>query len=135
MITEQKKAPVQTLRDGAMFVKLWEQQGSKGPYVTATTGRTFKNEQTGEYGEAKSFSRNDLLKLGTLLTEAGQEMRKWEEYYRTQAQEQTQEQAQAPQVRQDVQPQPKGLAVERDAALANAVPLATQQAPRREPER
>ena len=49
MITEQKKAPVQTLRDGAMFVKLWEQQGSKGPYVTATTGRTFKNEQTGEY--------------------------------------------------------------------------------------
>ena len=73
-MTEQNtKAPIQTLRDGAVVVKIWEQDGKNGPYPTMTLGRTYLNEQTGEWGEARSMGRNDVLKAQALLHEANRE--------------------------------------------------------------
>ena len=67
MSDEKQKGPIQTLRDGPLVVKLWEQQGPKGPYVTATLGRTYRNEQTGEYGESRSLGGADVLRAQALL--------------------------------------------------------------------
>jgi|GEM_PF-5399295 len=140
------KAPIQTLRDGAVVVKIWEQNGKNGPYTSATIGRTYKNEQTGQYGESRSLSRSDILKAQALLLDANREMNRWQSYYKELAQQQTpsQEPGQAPAqnvtaatpAAQSTEPQAaQGLAPQRDAALANAVPATPSQGPDHGPER
>lgn len=158
MSTEQtNQPPIETIRDKAMVIKLWEHNGKNGPFVTATLGRTYKNEQTGEFGEARSFSREDLLKAGSLFHRANDAMLKWEEYYREQGPAINQQQGQAHQaeptqaVQQPVQSQPvqqstqaapqqpaqqsQNMADQRDQAVSNAVPSApAQTGPSHEPQ-
>lgn len=133
MSEEHRKAPIQTLRDGAVVVKIWEQNGTNGPYTSATIGRTYKNEQTGEFGESRSLSGADVLKAQALLMEANKEMILWREYHKEIARQQQPNQA-APNTQQD-QPSPQGLAPQRDAALANAQPSAPVQSPDHGPNR
>lgn len=147
MSTEQtnqasNKAPIETIRDKAMVVKIWEQNGKNGPYVNATLGRTYKNEQTGAFGEARSFSREDLLKAGSLFHRANDAMLKWEEYYRQQGPAMNQQQpvqAQQPAQTQEAQPQPvqqpQSMADHRDQVMSNATPPApVQSTPSNEPQ-
>ncbi|MDJ0685160.1 MAG: hypothetical protein QNJ84_10690 [Alphaproteobacteria bacterium] len=119
-----KDAPIQTLRDGAVVVKLWRQESEKGPFVSATLGRTYQDKRTGEYRESRSLGGGDVLKAQALLLEANREMVKWRDHFRDQQREQDrkQEQAQAVHAPQpEAAPQPhQDLAAERDAALANA---------------
>ena len=84
-MSEEKNAPpIQTLRDGDVFVKLWRQESEKnGPFVSVTVGRTYKDPQTNEYKEAHSFSGSKILKLEALLGEANKEQIKWRKYFRT----------------------------------------------------
>ena len=132
MTTEQKKkAPLQTLRDGSVFVKLWEQSGKNGPYITATQGRTYFNEQTQQYGESSSLSASDVLKAQALLQQAYPEMGKWREFLVAQQQGQQQNPAQQVQSSQHAQPQAQsqGLAAQRDAVMQKAVPQNQQADP------
>ena len=122
MSEEKGNAPIQTLRDGAVVVKLWQQDGPKGPFVTATLGRTYKDNETGEYGESRSLSGSDVLKGHALLLDAHREMGRWREYFN------------------EVAPQPEekptqGLSAQRDEVLAQAKPPQRDNGPDRIPER
>lgn len=90
--TQQKAPPIQTLRDGGVVVKLWEQQSQNGPFVTATLGRIYKDKQTGDFRESRSLSATDMEKAQKLMAEASQVMARWNDHY----QAQNLNQAQAP---------------------------------------
>ncbi|NQW09355.1 MAG: hypothetical protein HQ481_05655 [Alphaproteobacteria bacterium] len=117
MSDEKNQGPLQTLRDGAVFAKLWQQEGKNGPFVSVTPGRTYRDEQSGEYRESQSFSGADILKVHALMLEAHQEAGKWREHFKQQKQNR---QAELPMQPEQVQPQQQGLAAQRDAALAHA---------------
>ena len=132
MREEKTQGPIQTLRDGAIVVKLWRQEGKNGPYVSATLGRTYRKEQTGEYGESRSLSGADVLKAQALLGEANKEMVLWREHFKeleSQKQaERTETKSQvlglgdryaAPAVQDESQPA-QGLTAQRDAAMVDA---------------
>lgn len=131
--TNQGNAPIQTLRDGAIVVKLWQQNSENGLYVTATLGRTYQDEETGQYGESRSLGANDVLKAQALLLDANREIGKWKEYFR----EQSRAQGHDTPARQASEPaQARGLAAQRDAAMAQAKPAdRNAHAPDRGPER
>ena len=147
MSDDRKQAPIQTLRDGAIVVKLWQQDGKNGPYASATLGRTYKNEQTGEYGESHSLSGSDVLKAQALLGEANKEMILWREYYKEIERQQQPDRTETPSQTaardaatadpaQQQQGQPaQGLAAQRDGALANAKPPSRKDGPDHGPER
>lgn len=122
MSEDKKQAPIQTLRDGAVVVKLWQQDGKDGPFVTATLGRTFQDKATGEYGESRSLGGSDVLKGHALLLDAHREMGKWREYFKEAAVK-------------DAPQQEQGLVAQRDAAMAGAKQPDRTGAPDRSPER
>lgn len=136
MSEDKQKGPIQTLRDGPLVVKLWEQQGPKGPYVTATLGRTYRNEQTGEYGESRSLGGADVLRAQALLGEANKEMIQWRDYYkeveRQMQPELASSEADAPKREQEPA---QGLAAQRDAVLESAKQPSQQRERGRSPER
>ena len=135
MSDEKQKGPIQTLRDGPLVVKLWEQQGPKGPYVTATLGRTYRNEQTGEYGESRSLGGADVLRAQALLGEANKEMIQWRDYYK-EVERQKQPELSDPASEPKREPEPaQGLAAQRDAVLESAKQPAQQRERGRSPER
>lgn len=141
------QGPIQTLRDGAIVVKLWRQDGKNGPYVTATLGRTYRDERTGEYGESRSLGGADILKAQALLGEANREMILWREHYKEVQRQQQAERAETKgQVlslddrdttlaAQEQSPPAQGLTAQRDAALADAKPHTPACSKDRAPER
>lgn len=124
---DNKNAPLATLRDGAVHVKLWEQRAGDNSYVNASIGRLYKDDQ-GMWRETRSFGATDLLKLQNLLPQAHQEMRRQQERLR--------EQSRAPQPATPSQSpekpaperassrgarrQDKSLPAQRDAAMTSA---------------
>lgn len=131
--------PLQTFRDGAVSVKLWRQESPEnGAFVSATIGRTYRDQATGEYRESRSLSGTDMLKAQALLGQAHGEAVKWRQYFR-----ETERQQSAPQpektepvaerdaaLQQQLpgseslpQAQPPTMAQQRDAAMANAAPV------------
>ena len=89
-MTTNKKAPIQTFKDGAVTIKLWEQNAGGNIFVNASVGRIYKDKTTGEFGESKSFSNTDLLKLQAIIPQVREEMQKWHDYYREVNQQQAQ---------------------------------------------
>lgn len=125
MSNETPNAPIQSLRDGAVVAKLWEQQGQNGKFVSVTLGKTIQDKETGQYREVHSLAGSDILKGHALLLEAHREVGKWKAYYREQQRDQEQAQGQLP---MESAPQPtagaaQGLAAQRDEALARAKPV------------
>ena len=150
MSDETKNAPpLQTFRDGAVSVKLWRQESpDNGPFVSATIGRTYRDQATGEYRESRSLSGTDMLKAQALLGEAHREAGKWRQYFREVGRQQGAPEPQQsepvserdaalqqPLPGSDLAPQAQAptMAQHRDAAMANAAP--TAKAPGREPSR
>ncbi len=139
----QNKPPVDTIRNGPVFVKIWEQHGQNGPYPNVTLGRTFKNQQTGEFGESRSFSRSDIEKLIPILPEVHSKLRVLEQMYKEQQQNQEQAVQQAvqqtpaqaqgqTQVMQ--QGQQQGLQAQQATVMAHATPVqAANKAPSHDP--
>ena len=82
MSEQQSNGPLQTLRDGALVVKLWRQDSEKGAFVTATLGRTYKDQATGEFKESRSLGETDMLKAESLLRDARKEAQQWKSYFR-----------------------------------------------------
>ena len=124
MSEQQNNAPLQFLRDGALVVKLWRQESEKGPFVTATLGRTYKDQATGEFKESRSLGETDMLKAQALLREARKEAQQWKSYFKEieQPNQKMEKEAQQPAPEHAAaQPEPS-LAEQRDAALAQAAP-------------
>ncbi len=92
MSENEEKGPLQTLRDGPVFVKLWRQESEKGPFPTAQIGRTYVDKKTGEYKESHSLSGRDLLKLQALVPDAYKEIVLWQDYFREQTKDKQSEQ-------------------------------------------
>lgn len=125
--TEQSNGPIQTFRDGAVVVKLWQQDGQNGPFVTATLGRTYKDAKSGQFKESTSLGSNDVLKAQALLIEANREMVQWRRYFREQTKAQTKQQAPGPDAWREDQAgyhldrnEQNPMAFARDAALRDA---------------
>ena len=69
MSTNTNNTPLETLRDGAVKITIWENQGEKGNWYSIEPGRTY-TDAAGIVKTAYSFSNGDLLKLSYLLTKA-----------------------------------------------------------------
>ena len=66
--TPNANAPLETFREGAANIKLWQQQRHDGQiFVTASVGRSYKDRQSGQWKESKSFSPDDLIRLQSLI--------------------------------------------------------------------
>ena len=100
---DNKKAPLQTLRDGAVSIKLWEQQSENNRFVTASVGKVYKDAD-GNFKESRAFGETDLLKLQAMIPQARDEIKRWHEFYRKNSQQQ------APQQQQN-------MAAQRDAVM------------------
>lgn len=62
--------PIETVRDGALKVSIFRNQGKKGDYFTYVPGRIYTNEKTGEVKETKSLSGSDPLRMANLLNKS-----------------------------------------------------------------
>lgn len=89
------KQPLQTFKDGAVSITLWEQGNSEKQFATASIGKMYQDKRTGEWREGKSFSAKDMQTLQALLPTAHQELGKWNAYYHQLAQDKQQELAQS----------------------------------------
>jgi hypothetical protein len=107
MTEDRKNAPLQSFRDGAVTIKLWEQQAEGKSYVNASIGKLYKGQQ-GAWHETRSFNDSDLLKLQALIPHAHQQMKHHQEQLRGMAQEQSAPEQQA------------GMAAQRDAVMSKA---------------
>ncbi|MEM0951791.1 MAG: hypothetical protein AAGI66_06575 [Cyanobacteria bacterium P01_H01_bin.74] len=116
---QKKKAPLQSFKDGAVTIKIWEQQAGERKFADASIGKLYKDEKTGDWRETRSFNNNDLLKLQNLIPEARAEMQQWQEYYKSINPEQ--EQNQAPQRNEAVTERDEVLPASNKALLNNAM--------------
>jgi hypothetical protein len=60
-----KEKPVHKLRDGAIEVAIWRNEGEKGPWYSVTATRSYKQGE--EWKQSDSFGQDDLLALAKLL--------------------------------------------------------------------
>lgn len=131
MTDEKKNAPIQTLKEGAVRVKIWEQDSKKGKFPTMTIGRIYKDLKTGEFRESKSLSRAHLEDLHKLLPRALEEEQHWQQYYDELAMKNDVARDEAAPAAKEEKPAPD-LAKERDAFLAKAKTPTSEKAKGRE---
>jgi hypothetical protein len=65
MPNNEKPKPVQKLRDGAIEVAIWRNDGEKGPFYTVTHRRSYKVGE--EWKDSDSYGTDDLLHLAKLF--------------------------------------------------------------------
>jgi hypothetical protein len=63
------KKPTHTLRHGAIKAAIWLNDGSKGPFFSATFSRTFK-DHAGAWRSGTNFSLSDLELLMNVALDA-----------------------------------------------------------------
>lgn len=117
--TTNRQPPIQTLRDGTVSITLWERQPGTKTFITASIRKDYQ-DRDGKWRESRSLGDTDLLKLQTLIPQAREEIKRWQEQQRSQSHEQKPEHAAV----QDMQ-------AERDTAL-QAARAAKQNAPKRD---
>ena len=69
---QDKNAPIQSFKNGAVSIKLWQNQGPEQSFVNVSVRKLYKDEQSNQWKESKNFSPNDLPKLQAILPEAVQ---------------------------------------------------------------
>jgi hypothetical protein len=57
--------PVHKIRDGAIEVSIWKNDGEKGPWFSVSHRRSYK--QGDEWKESDSYGEDDLLPLAKLI--------------------------------------------------------------------
>jgi hypothetical protein len=57
--------PIHKIRDGAIEVSIWKNEGEKGPRYSATHRRSYKQDE--EWKDSDSYGQDDLLILAKLL--------------------------------------------------------------------
>jgi hypothetical protein len=65
MATNEKTKPAHTLRDGAIEVAIWRNDGEKGSWYSVTHRRSYKVGE--EWKDSDSYGTDDLLHLAKLL--------------------------------------------------------------------
>jgi len=65
-MTDQEKAPIETLRDGSTKIAIWKNQGDKGAFYSVEPHRTYPVDED-TWKDVHSFSGTDVLKLQRLL--------------------------------------------------------------------
>ena len=68
MSTQTAKTPARVIRDGAMKITIWENEGEKGTFFTANITKTYKKDEVLHDGH--NFSGTDLLRIAELAKEA-----------------------------------------------------------------
>ncbi len=121
-------APLQTFKDGAAIIKLWQQEGKDAHiHVNATIGRLYKDNETGQWKESKSFNPAQLAALQIMLPKALAHASAYEHNLNAQRQEQLAAHAQAQQqpltaqTAQQVLSQ-QDIIAQRDAVVTQAQP-------------
>lgn len=83
--------PIARFHEYPAEISLFEQEGENGSWLNAKVGKIYKDGE--DYKRTNNFSRNDLVKLNSLVPQAIERMQSWE-----------QEQRQAPQQSESEQP-------------------------------
>jgi hypothetical protein len=63
--TDKARKPAHKLRDGAIEVAVWRNEGEKGPWFSVTHRRSYKQGE--EWKDSDSYGQDDLLVLAKLL--------------------------------------------------------------------
>ena len=63
--TNPNTPPANTLRDGALFAKIWRNTSEKGTFYSVQLGRTYSDDQ-GNLRDSGSFSNGELLRIARL---------------------------------------------------------------------
>lgn len=80
MSTERSNPPVDTVRDGQTFIKIWRNRLPSGdPIYSSTIGYTYTDKQTGKPRDSYSLRDSDLLKLPDLSSRARTSIRHFRE--------------------------------------------------------
>ncbi|MEE9311594.1 MAG: hypothetical protein V3V10_04200 [Planctomycetota bacterium] len=66
---DERKKPVETLRDGSVKAAVWENEGEKGKFHSVTFSRSYRDKE-GNYADTNRFSGSDLLKLSSIATQS-----------------------------------------------------------------
>jgi hypothetical protein len=69
--------PIETFRDGAVGLSVWQREGKAGTYFDFTLSRCYQKEN-GEYSYSNSFHESNTEALNTVIGEAA----KWVTEYR-----------------------------------------------------
>lgn len=93
MSDEQKKMPVETLRESNLSAKVWENQHEQGTNYNTTFARSYQ-DRDGAWQQTNSFGEKDLLPLANLASRSHEAVRTLREQSRAQEQE-AEQQAQA----------------------------------------
>jgi hypothetical protein len=60
-----KTKPVHKIRDGAIDISIWKNEGDKGVWYSVTARRSYKKDD--QWKDADSYGQDDLLVLAKLL--------------------------------------------------------------------
>jgi hypothetical protein len=70
------QSPVEKFNDGPVRVSIWENQGTKGAFRTATIELRYRDSQQ-QWQTGKSYSASDLLHLEAAAREARSRIETW----------------------------------------------------------
>ena len=68
MGTQTANTPAGVIRDGAIKIAIWENEGEKGTFFSATISKTYS--KNGEPHDGHNFSGTDLLRISELARQA-----------------------------------------------------------------
>jgi len=66
---DQGRQPVETIRDGAIKMSIWRNEGQDGPFFSTSVNRTYRDDE-GQLRDTNSFTGADLLKVSELARQA-----------------------------------------------------------------
>ncbi|MEM6780316.1 MAG: hypothetical protein AAF569_00475 [Pseudomonadota bacterium] len=79
--TRNPNAPLQQFKDGAVTLKLWEQEHQERKYLNISVGKLYKDKQ-GQWREGNNMNAQDLLKLQNLIPIAYAQIQQIQEQHR-----------------------------------------------------
>jgi hypothetical protein len=66
----ENQRPIQTFREGAVGASIWLKESESGTFFDVTFSRSYKNDDTGECGYARTFSQRHLEGLAKVSSQA-----------------------------------------------------------------
>jgi hypothetical protein len=91
--------PVETLRDGALKVSIFRNQGENGTFYALDPGRIYTDEKSNEVREVSSLSGSEPLRMAHLLTKGYERVGELREQDKEQAREEPKAERSAPRKR------------------------------------
>ncbi len=89
--TQKKAQPVETLRDGALKVSIFRNQGQNGDYYNFVPGRIYTDDKTGQVRETRNLSGSDPLRMANLLNKSYDRVEDFKQQMKQQSQQRQRE--------------------------------------------